>query len=161
MHLKRVRSHPDRYPMREDYPFTLDLFRQTAGLEFRTPVTLFVGENGTGKSMFLEAIARRCDIFIRREHGRIRYKRNPYEDRVWVWDYLSVEWVNRGVPGSFFGSAIFQDFARILDEWAATDPGRLDSFSGRSLPTQSHGQSLIAAHSPILLSCPGGHDLQL
>ena len=43
MHLKRVNFHPDRYPTREHYPFKLDLFHRTAGLDFRTPVTLFVG----------------------------------------------------------------------------------------------------------------------
>jgi predicted ATPase len=142
MHMKSVRFHPDRYPTREHYPFTLDLFRQTAGLEFRTPVTLFVGENGTGKSTLLEAIARRSDIFIWRERSRTRYRLNPYEDR--LWHYLSIEWGNGSVPGSFFGSAIFQDFARILDEWAATDPGQLDYFGGQSLLTQSHGQSIMS-----------------
>jgi hypothetical protein len=55
MHLKSVRFHPDRYPTREYYPFQLDLFHKTAGLDFRTAVTLFVGENGTGKSTLLEA----------------------------------------------------------------------------------------------------------
>ncbi len=142
MHLKRVTLHPDRYPTREYYPFTLDLFHKTRELDFTTPVTLFVGENGTGKSTLLEAVARKCDIFIWREGGRTRYKPNPYEDR--LWHYLSVEGVNGCVPGSFFGSSIFQDFARILDEWAATDPGQLDYFGGQSLLTQSHGQSIMS-----------------
>ncbi len=142
MHLKSVRFHPDRYPTREHYPFTLDLFHKTTELDFTTPVTLFVGENGTGKSTLLQAIARKCDIFIWQEGGRTRYKVNPYEDR--LGHYLSVEWVNGEVPGSFFGSSIFQDFARLLDEWAATDPGQLDYFGGQSLLTQSHGQSIMS-----------------
>lgn len=142
MHLKSVRLHPDRYPTRDHYPFKLDVLRQTPGLDFRTPVTLFVGENGTGKSTLLEAIARACGIFIWQEGGRTRYNVNPYEDK--LCHYLSVEWVKDCVPGSFFGSSIFQDFARILDEWAATDPGQLDYFGGKSLLTQSHGQSLMS-----------------
>ncbi len=142
MHLKSVRFHPDRYPTREHYPFKLDIFRRTGGIDFRTPVTLFVGENGTGKSTLLEAIARQCDIFIWQEGGRTRYEVNPYEDK--LCHYLSVEWVDGGVPGSFFGSSVFQDFARILDEWAATDPGQLDYFGGKSLLTQSHGQSIMS-----------------
>ncbi len=142
MHLKRVSFHPDRYPTREYYPFALDLFHKTTELDFTTPVTLFVGENGTGKSTLLEAIARKCDIFIWQEGGRTRYEVNPYEDK--LYHYLSVEWVNGGVPGSFFGSSVFQDFARLLDEWAATDPGQLDYFGGKSLLTQSHGQSIMS-----------------
>ncbi len=142
MHLKSVRFHPERYPTREHYPFKLDIFRQTERLDFGTPVTLFVGENGTGKSTLLQAIARKCGIFIWQEGGRTRYRVNPYEDR--LSHYLSVEWVNGEVPGSFFGSSVFQDFARILDEWAATDPGQLDYFGGQSLLTQSHGQSIMS-----------------
>ena len=49
-----------------------------------------------------------------------------------------------GVPGSFFGSDIFRDFTNILDEWAASDPGQLKYFGGKSLVTQSHGQSMMS-----------------
>jgi len=142
MHLKSVRFHPERYPTREYYPFVLDIFHQTERLDLTTPVTLFVGENGTGKSTLLEAIARKCGIFIWQEGGRTRYEVNPYEDK--LCHCISVEWVNGDVPGSFFGSSIFQDFARILDEWAATDPGQLEYFGGKSLLTQSHGQSIMS-----------------
>jgi predicted ATPase len=142
MHLKRVRFHPERYPTREYYPFTLDVFRRTEEMVFRTPVTLLVGENGTGKSTLLEALARKCGIHIWQEGGRTRFAVNPYEDR--LWHYLSVEWADGEVPGSFFGSSVFRDFARILDEWASTDPGQLAYFGGQSLLTQSHGQSVMS-----------------
>jgi predicted ATPase len=48
------------------------------------------------------------------------------------------------VPGSFFASEIFRNFAESLDEWAAADPGILKYFGGKSLITQSHGQSLMS-----------------
>ena len=48
------------------------------------------------------------------------------------------------VPGSFFGSEIFNDFRRIVDNWAASDPGQLNYFGGKSLVTQSHGQSMMS-----------------
>jgi predicted ATPase len=142
MHLQSVRFHPEQYPTREHYPFSLDIFHKTDGLALNTPVTLFVGENGTGKSTLLEAIARKCEIHIWRERERTRYDINPYEDKL-SW-YISVEWMNGWVPGSFFGSSVFQDFARILDEWASTDPGQLEYFGGKSLLSQSHGQSIMS-----------------
>lgn len=142
MHLKNVRFHPDRYPTREHYPFSLAIFRETTGLDFTTPVTFFVGENGTGKSTLLEAIARRAGIHIWREGERTRCVVNIYEDK--FYRGISIEWVDDMVPGSFFGSSVFQDFARLLDEWAATDPGQLDYFGGKSLLTQSHGQSIMS-----------------
>jgi len=142
MHLKNVRFHPDLYPTREHYPFSLDIFRETTGLDFTTPVTFFVGENGTGKSTLLEAIARRAGIHIWREGERTRCVVNIYEDK--FYRGISIEWFDDIVPGSFFGSSVFQDFARLLDEWAAADPGQLDYFGGKSLLTQSHGQSIMS-----------------
>ncbi|MBN2131807.1 MAG: AAA family ATPase [Sedimentisphaerales bacterium] len=142
MHLKSVRFHPDLYPTREHYPFNLGIFHQGTGLAFDSPVTFFVGENGTGKSTLLEAIARRAGIHIWREGERTRCVVNLYEDK--FYRCVSIEWVDGMVPGSFFGSSVFQDFARILDEWAATDPGLLDYFGGKSLLTQSHGQSIMS-----------------
>lgn len=39
------------------YPFNISLFQDFNRLDFKTPVTIFVGENGTGKSTLLEGIA--------------------------------------------------------------------------------------------------------
>ena len=39
------------------YPFCLSIIKNLQEIEFSTQVTFFVGENGTGKSTILEAIA--------------------------------------------------------------------------------------------------------
>jgi predicted ATPase len=142
MHLRQVTFHPERYPTRDHYPFNLSTFEQTPELVFESPVTLLVGENGTGKSTLLEALARRCGIHIWADTSRTRFEVNPYERL--LYRCLSIEWADGIVPGSFFGSSVFQDFARILDEWAASDPGQLNYFGGRSLLKQSHGQSIMS-----------------
>jgi predicted ATPase len=142
MHLKGVRLHPDNYPTQDHYPFNLPIFHHTPSLTFITPVTFFVGENGTGKSTLLEALAHAGGIHIWRDNSRAHFAANPYEEE--LHHYLSLEWIEGRVIGSFFGSAIFQHFAQILDEWAAADPGQLRYFGGQSLRTQSHGQSLMA-----------------
>jgi len=141
MHLRRVVLRVDEYPTDTRYPFSLPLLRATRSLEFTTPVTCFVGENGTGKSTLLEAITRGCGIHIWREE-RVRLERNPFEGK--LHRYLRVEWTNGSVPGSFFGSDIFGQFASLLDEWARADPGQLKYLGGQSLVTQSHGQSLMS-----------------
>lgn len=142
MHLRSIQFHPERYPTAESYPFNLAAFRQTDCIRFETPVTIFVGENGTGKSTLLEAIARKCGIHIWREDGSARFVANPYEDR--LCDFVSAHWTDGRVPGSFFGSDMFRDFSRILEEWAVADPGQLKHFGGKSLITQSHGESLMS-----------------
>lgn len=44
-------------PTSRAYPFSLPVVRHLGTLTFTAPVTLFVGENGSGKSTILEAIA--------------------------------------------------------------------------------------------------------
>jgi predicted ATPase len=131
-----------KYPTYDFYPFNLAVFQKTKRIVFKTPVTFFVGENGSGKSTLLKALSRSCGIHIWREMERTRYNHNPYENK--FCDNLSIEWANGRVPGSFFSSDIFHHFTEILDEWASADPGQLRYFGGRSLITQSHGESLMS-----------------
>ena len=141
MHLNKVTFRSQEYPTNEYYPFNLEVLRKTENIEFKTPVTFFVGENGTGKSTLLRAICQRCNIFIWEDTERTRYEANPYLDK--LGRYLNIDWADGPVPGSFFGSQIFQDFARFLDEMALATPKMLDYYGGHSLMTKSHGESYI------------------
>lgn len=142
MHVKRVTLLADQFPTKEGYPFNLAIFRETNGITFRSPVTFFIGENGTGKSTLLEALAHTCGIHIWSGIERKRFEINPYEEA--LYGFIAVEWTDGVVPGSFFSSGIFQNFAQSLDEWAAANSKILDYFGGKSLMTQSHGQSLMS-----------------
>jgi predicted ATPase len=142
MHLKKIILHPEKYPTQESYPFDQEIFRKTKSLGFGSPVTFFVGENGTGKSTLLRAIAQRCYIHIWRDTDRFHYETNPYEDL--LYRYVSAEWSNGEVPGSFFASDLFLHFAMNLDEWACSDPALLEYYGGKSLTALSHGQSLMS-----------------
>lgn len=63
--LKRVTLLPDKVD-RERFPFTRfpGLLRDDFSLEFSRSITFFTGENGTGKSTVLEAIATLCGFHI-------------------------------------------------------------------------------------------------
>ena len=139
MHLKSIVLHPEKYPADHVYPFCLPIFKDTKGIEFATNVTFFAGENGTGKSSLLEAIARRCGVHIWSGLERTRFSVNHFEKD--LHRYIDLKWSAGKVPGSFFASEIFRNFSQNLDEWASTDPGQLDYFGGESLMDQSHGQS--------------------
>jgi predicted ATPase len=55
--LKRVWTDMDALAGASGYPFDLPLVRKGAvEIEFDRPVTIIVGENGTGKSTILEAM---------------------------------------------------------------------------------------------------------
>ncbi len=142
MHLKRIILFPDQYPTKDHYPFNQAIFHKTKKIEFSTPVTFFVGENGTGKSTLLTAICKKCGIPIWQGLGGTRYEPNPYEKVLYL--FMAVEWTDGSVPGSFFSSETFKDFAKYLDEGAAVNPDIFKYFGGASLITQSHGQSLMS-----------------
>lgn len=142
MHLRRVTLHPERYPTLEDYPFNMRLLRETRSLDLTAPVTLFVGENGTGKSTLLRAMCRACGVHIWEGESRDRVHANPFEGC--LHQAMEVAWEDGSVRGSYFGSDIFRHFAQLVDEWAASDPGQLELVGGKSLITQSHGQSIMS-----------------
>ncbi len=61
-HLLRVAHKPaarrdDDAPAADAFPFSVPTIRTLVALDVGHPVTFFVGENGTGKSTLLEAIA--------------------------------------------------------------------------------------------------------
>lgn len=142
MHLTNVSIYPKKFPTKEYYPFNLELFHKTENIEFDAPVTFFIGENGTGKTTLLKALANKCDIHIWQAMERTRYNYNPYEN--YFHTAISIHWKDEPVPGSFFAGQTFRHFTENLDEWASMDPGLLKYFGGKSLVAQSHGQSLMA-----------------
>lgn len=139
MHITKVCLLHAMFPTGEQYPFNLEIFRKTDCIEFSKPVTFFIGENGTGKSTLLKAIARHCSIHIWEEKGRPRLHYNRYEDD--LFRSLKIERNRDTIQGSFFASEIFRHFAEILDEWSVADPGALAYFGSTSLVEKSHGQS--------------------
>jgi predicted ATPase len=142
VHIQKITIASESFPVRDRYPFNLEQFQATREIRFNSPVTFFVGENGTGKSTLLKALSRACDIYIWEGDQRVRLHGNPYEGLLHT--RLRVEWTNGRVPGSFFASEIFNHFSQMLDEWAVTDPGALSYFGDQSLMELSHGQGHMA-----------------
>lgn len=56
IHLRSLSLKPSS-KKREGFPFNIPTVKKLRELEFRRPVTFLVGENGTGKSTLLEAVA--------------------------------------------------------------------------------------------------------
>lgn len=57
MNFLRAIEFNDSTPCPDGFPFDLRVVESTARIEFETPVTFFVGENGSGKSTIVETIA--------------------------------------------------------------------------------------------------------
>ncbi|NLS94078.1 MAG: AAA family ATPase [Planctomycetaceae bacterium] len=140
-HITSATLRPDTYPVSDRYPFSLPIFHETKRIQFESPVTFFVGENGTGKSTLLEALTLASNVHIWRK-PEVSYRANPYEKL--LCNHIILEWANGWTPGSYFGSETFNDFRNVVDSWAAADPGQLKHFGGKSLVAQSHGQSMMS-----------------
>ncbi|MGA2508024.1 MAG: AAA family ATPase [Chitinispirillaceae bacterium] len=142
MHIATITLHPERFPDRAVYPFNQPVFRNTGRIEFRTNVTFFAGENGSGKSTLLKAISRKSGVHIWADDCWSRAHFNPHEES--LFQYLDIAWAAGPKPGAFFSAETYEHMARMIDVWAATDPGLLDYFGGKSLLEQSHGESFMS-----------------
>jgi predicted ATPase len=55
--LKALKLKRGQVPSFKEYPFSIPTIHHLEELRLESPVTFFIGENGTGKSTLLEAIA--------------------------------------------------------------------------------------------------------
>jgi predicted ATPase len=131
-----------------EYPFHLPLLR-TIDVEFSSPVTFFVGENGTGKSTLIEAIAALCRLPVS-GGGRNELSARHGPESVSPLAAALRPIFRQRPPDAYFLRAEFQaHFASLLDERNA-DPdfsGPADPYvlyGGRSLHTRSHGEAFLA-----------------
>ena len=126
---------------REDrYPYCIPAVRylhKTGKLPFSKPVTFFVGENGTGKSTLLEAIAVACGF--NPEGGSRDFFFSTRDTHSELGEHISV--VRRAYPkdGFFLRAESFYNTASYLD-----DTSLLIRYGGVSFHRQSHGESFLA-----------------
>ena len=123
-YLRRIWVDAARVREPEAYPFCLPFLRGDFSLEFRDPITIIVGENGTGKSTLLEGIAALAGFD---EAGGAKGYRPVDHSRAIeamggrLADALRASWLSKITWGWFFRAESFFAVARYLDE-AAQEP---------------------------------------
>src|SRR5690606_32583356 len=124
-YLKRIRLEDAKVPGREAYPFCLPIFRDPEfELTFERPVTIIIGENGTGKSTLLEAIAVLAGFDEGGGgpgHRAIEHSAALEGGGGQLVDALRASWLPKVGQGWFFRAESFFSVARYLDQ-AALDP---------------------------------------
>jgi predicted ATPase len=117
-YLKRLWLDPSRIADRKAYPFCLPFLRDDFELSLDRPITIIVGENGTGKSTLLEGIAVLAGYD--EAGGGKGYRPVDHSDAVEVTggqlsDVLRASWLPKITNGWFFRAESFFSVARYLD----------------------------------------------
>lgn len=116
---------------------------ERGGLSFHSPVTFFVGENGTGKSTLLEAMAIACGFNPEGGSRHIRFATHATHAALSD-DVLLTKGVRTPRDGFFLRAESFYNVASYLEELDGLSPGAMDGYGGVSLHAQSHGESFLA-----------------
>ena len=113
-------------------------------LPFHEDVTFLVGENGTGKSTLLEAIAVACGFNA--EGGTRNFSFSTRASHSPLHEYLTVSRRDYPEDGYFLRAESFYNAASYIDGLDESTPGPrlIDSYGGVSLHKQSHGESFLS-----------------
>ncbi len=137
-YLLHASFRPDAEIDYESYPFNIPAVRELGNIDFHPNVTFFVGENGSGKSTVMEGLA--VALGFGAEGGTKNVQFQTAESISPLHDSLRLA---RGVPkprdGYFLRAESFFNVATYMDE-----TGYLGGYGGKSLHTQSHGESFMA-----------------
>ena len=181
VHLKSVTVREWDEQESKGFPFTLSIVRSLKQMAFDSPVTFFVGENGSGKSTVMESLA--CAIGSVTV-GSESVKTDPsLASMRKLSRYLRLSWLKRTHKGFFLRAEDFFGYAKTMrqtqeqlqtemvelerearkrSELAASQTrtpyanelGGIRSRYGEGLDTRSHGEAYLALFQTRFI--PGG-----
>lgn len=132
----------------DHYPFSLNIIKNLKHIEFPTQVTFLVGENGTGKSTILEAIAEKAGFGPEGGSKNIYFKTaagKTYAGPQLLAEYVTLSWRKKPTNGYFFRAESFFNVANYIDYLEEECGGNAyASYGGKSLHAQSHGESFLS-----------------
>ena len=179
IHLKSIQLRP--LPESKAFPFSLPLLQTLKEIRFETPVTLLVGENGSGKSTILEALACAVESIVVGSESTRSDKSLAHARE--LAKYFKLSWTKRTRRGFFLRAEDFFGYAKRLNEIRsemeaelenveveykdrsnfareqarmsyAHELGALRQSYGEGLDTHSHGESFLALFQSRFV--PGG-----
>lgn len=108
-------------------------------------ITFFVGENGSGKSTLLEAIA--VSYGFNAEGGTKNFSFSTKETHSELCEHITVAKEKFAKDGYFLRAESFYNAATYIDYLDSIETGApqiIESYGGKSLHKQSHGESFLA-----------------
>lgn len=143
----------------DKYPFSIPAVKNLENLQFRSEVTFFVGENGSGKSTILESIA--VALGFNPEGGTRNFNFHTHNSHSSLHEYIRlVKSHVKPKDGFFLRAESYFNLAtniEALDNEPSFSPPVIESYGGISLHEQSHGESFLA----LMLHRFGGKGIYL
>jgi predicted ATPase len=143
--IQQVSLRRENIPSFTEYPYNLPVVQHLETLVFHPNVTFLVGENGAGKSTLLEAMA--ISLGFNPEGGTKNFNFSTFSSHSPLHENLRISrGISKPKDGFFFRAESFYNVAteiEHLDEEGGGPP-LIDSYGGRSLHAQSHGESFFA-----------------
>lgn len=142
--ISKIFLEKDKISSFTDYPFNIDLVRTFEEVNFTAPVTFFIGENGIGKSTFIEAIA--TALGLNPEGGTENFHFKTNDTHSSLSDYLRVWMYHEPKMKYFLRAESFYNVASEIER-ISMDPDKpwpnLFKFYGGNLHHCSHGESFL------------------
>lgn len=134
--LRSVELKKEKIEDPKAYPFSLPAVKALHGLGF-APVTYFVGENGSGKSTILEALA--VASGFNAEGGTVNFNFATRRSESELHRCIRIARISRPKTGFFLRA---ESFFNVASEIERLGVGL--SYGGKSLHEQSHGESFLS-----------------
>lgn len=127
------------------YPFNLGAIKSLTRFDFHPKITYFVGENGSGKSTLIEAIA--VAYGFNPEGGSKHFSFNTRRSHSSLADHVRLSKGFKPRTGFFLRAESFFNLATDIehrDNDPLGGPPIINSYGGKSLHEQSHGESFMS-----------------
>ncbi|OAA91954.1 AAA family ATPase [Clostridium ljungdahlii] len=142
-YLRSIELRRDKIKSFSTYPFCLPVIKNLSSLKFHPKVTFIVGENGTGKSTILEAVAVLSGFNA--EGGTKNFNFATCDTHSELYNYIRlIKGIRTPKDGFFLRAESFYNLATNIDDLEKQTPGLLSYYGGRSLHKQSHGESFFS-----------------
>ncbi len=141
IYITNIKLNKEKMTNKNTYPFTLPLIQNFNEIKFKTPVTFLIGENGTGKSTLIEALAILCNL--NPEGGTENFMFETKNTHSNLYEYMTIN--KRGKPKTkfFLRAESFYNFSTELVRLEEEDNYNLYKVYGGNLHECSHGESFI------------------
>ena len=140
--VKKITLERNKIESFNEYPFNIQVVKDFEELNFDSPVTFFVGENGVGKSTFIEAIA--VSLGFPAEGGSKNFMFKTKDTHSNLYNYLRVVMYSKPKTSFFLRAESFYNFSsemqRLIEE---DDFFELKEVYGGILHECSHGESFL------------------